>query len=61
MINSNVKGFNQALNELNKELSKMTTKKYVTVGVHEDENARPDDGINNATLGAIQQLSLIHI
>ena len=61
MINSNVKGFNQALNQLNKDLSKITTKKYVTVGVHEDENARPDGGINNATLGAVQHFGTDNI
>lgn len=54
MIKVSVKGTNNAANDIKKALSKFVTDKFVTVGIHEDENARPEKGVNNATLGAIQ-------
>lgn len=54
MINVSVPNLDAVLNELSKELSKVTTDKFVTVGVHQDDNARPDDTMTNARLGAIQ-------
>lgn len=55
MIKINVKDVGKATAELRKALDQLVNDQFVTVGIHEDANARPDDGsINNATLGAIQ-------
>lgn len=54
MMKVKVSGTNQALSNIKKALSNLVTDDFVTVGIHEDENARPEKGINNATLGAIQ-------
>ena len=55
MIKFDIKNAQQARDQLDKALRDYMTNKFVTVGVHEDDNARPDDtSINNATLGAIQ-------
>lgn len=54
MINVSVPNMDKVLNDVSKELAKVTTDKFVTVGVHQDENARPSDTMTNATLGAIQ-------
>ena len=53
MININVPNLDAVLNELSKELSKVTTEKFVTVGVHQDDNARPSDTMTNAQIGAL--------
>lgn len=54
MIKISVKDANKASAELQKALKQMFNNEFVTVGIHEDENARGDGDINNATLGAIQ-------
>lgn len=54
MIKINVSDANKATQELQKALKQFVNDQFVTVGIHEDDNARSDDGdINNATLGAI--------
>lgn len=54
MMKVSVKGAGKAAADIRKALSELITDDFVTVGIHEDENARPEKGINNATLGAIQ-------
>lgn len=54
MIKINVSDTGKATAELQKSLGKLINDEFVTVGIHQDEDARPDDDINNATLGAIQ-------
>jgi hypothetical protein len=61
MIKLNVGNTNQIKDALRKELSKLQGNEFVTVGIHEDENARPDGEINNATLGAIQHFGTDNI
>lgn len=53
MISINVPNFDQVRDELNKVLSKLNTDKFVTVGVHESDNARGGDTMTNAQIGAI--------
>lgn len=52
MINITVPNLDQVMNDISKELAKVTTDKFVTVGVHQDDNARPDQA-NNAQIGAM--------
>lgn len=52
MINITVPNLDQVMNDISKELAKVTTDKFVTVGVHQDDNARPDQ-VNNAQIGAM--------
>lgn len=52
MINITVPNLDQVMNDISKELAKVTTNKFVTVGVHQDDNARPDQA-NNAQIGAM--------
>lgn len=40
--------------EIQKALAKLTTDKFVTVGVHQDTGMHPNAGITNAQLGAVQ-------
>lgn len=54
MININVPNFDKMREELTKALNKLNTNKFVTVGIHESDNARAGDGMTNAKLGAIQ-------
>lgn len=54
MISINVPNFDKVRDELNKALSKLKTDDFVTVGVHESDNARVGDTMTNARLGAIQ-------
>lgn len=61
MINVSVPNLDKVLNDVSKELAKVTTDKFVTVGVHQDENARPSDTMTNARLGAIQHFGNEHI
>ena len=42
MINITVPNLDQVMSDISKELAKVTTDKFVTVGVHQDDNARPD-------------------
>jgi hypothetical protein len=53
MINVTVPNFDNVREELTKALSKMSTDKFVTVGVHESDTNR-GESMTNATLGAIQ-------
>jgi len=52
MINITVPNLDKVMNDISKELAKVTTDKFVTVGVHQDDNARPDQA-NNAQIGAM--------
>ena len=52
MINITVPNLDQVMSDISKELAKVTTDKFVTVGVHQDDNARPDQA-NNAQIGAM--------
>lgn len=61
MIKVSVKGAGNAANEIKKALSQFVTDEFITVGIHEDENARPEKGVNNATLGAIQHFGTDNI
>lgn len=61
MINVSVPNLDAVLNELSKELSKVTTDKFVTVGVHQDDNARPDDTMTNAQIGALNHFGTENI
>lgn len=54
MIKINVSDTGKATAELQKALGKLINDQFVTVGIHEDDNARPEGDVNNATLGAIQ-------
>ncbi len=40
--------------EIQESLAKLTSDKFVTVGIHEDTGIHPDAGITNAQLGAVQ-------
>ena len=53
MIKVSVQNHQQAQNEIREALRKFGTDKSVTVGIHEDDNARPDGDLTNASLGAI--------
>ena len=57
MIKTTVHGADKAAAALRKALDEFMTTKAVTVGIHEDENARndPDSGITNAALGAVHE------
>jgi len=55
MIKTTVTGADKALGELNKALQEFMTDKVVTVGIHEDENARDSGTITNAQLGAVHE------
>lgn len=52
MLNVTVPNLESVLNDITKELSKVTTDKFVTVGIHQDDTARPDQA-NNAQIGAM--------
>ena len=54
MIKITAPDFNSIRDELQKALSELKTDDFVTVGIHEDENARAGDVMTNAKLGAIQ-------
>lgn len=54
MININVPNFDKVREELTKALNKLKTDSFVTVGIHESDNARAGDNMTNAKLGAIQ-------
>jgi hypothetical protein len=55
MIKVTVTGADKAFEEINKALQKFMTEKVVTVGIHEDENARDSGTITNAQLGAVHE------
>lgn len=61
MISINVPNFDKMRDELNKALNKLNTDKFITVGVHESDNARGGDSMTNARLGAIQHYGNDHI
>lgn len=54
MIKISVKDVQGAKDVLRQKLKELMTDKFVTLGIHEDRNARQKGKINNATLGAIQ-------
>lgn len=52
MINITVPNLDKVINDISKELNKISSKRYITVGIHQDDNARPDQA-NNAQIGAL--------
>lgn len=54
MIKITVPNFDAVRDELTKALNKFNSDEFVTVGIHETDNARPEGILTNAQLGAIQ-------
>ena len=55
MITVTTSGADDFLSAVMKEIESLSTGEFVTIGIHESDNSRPEAGdINNATLGAIQ-------
>lgn len=55
MIKTTVTGAESARDAIEKALKDFMTDEFVTVGVHQDKNARTGDELNNAEIGAIQE------
>ncbi|MCK5126779.1 MAG: hypothetical protein KAR42_11035 [candidate division Zixibacteria bacterium] len=61
MIKLSVSDVKSIQRTVTKELEKLSTDNFVTVGIHEDTGNHPDSGMTNATLGAIQHFGNDHI
>lgn len=61
MIKTTVTGAESARDAIEKALKDFMTGEFVTVGVHQDKNARTGDELNNAEIGAIQEFGTEHI
>lgn len=55
MIKTTVTGAEAARDAIQRELQKLATDKFVTVGIHQEENGRDSPDITNASLGAIHE------
>jgi phage gpG-like protein len=55
MIKTSVSGLQTTIDDVRREIAKLTTSESVTVGIHEDAGGHDNDDITNAALGAIHE------